>query len=213
MRYIICLLGFILILVLPGCHARVSENEAVATSVSINSALPLQDSMTFEAAFSKFFTALQAHDTATLNTFIHPQRGFWLIEQPGALPAYTHFGTIQDVKREFQGRPFTSLSNDIQVCDLVMNQNFPEFDCALLENGASGFTEDGCFYASDTMFKKNDMWQYASLTPQQQQQVQALQQLVQFKVLHTATSFRFYFGYEAGKWRLYFADLRVPCSA
>lgn len=172
------------------------------------------DTTTFEAAFEQFYNALQASDTAALNAFIGPQQGFWLIEQPGALPTYTHFSNMQAVKREYQERPFTSINQEIRNCQLQLRQSLPNFDCATMGGNATGFAEDGCFYSTNTSaFRTTDMWKYASLSQAHAQQVQQLQKQVAITVLHTATAYRFHFGYRNGSWFLLFADLRIPCSA
>ncbi|CAM3831684.1 hypothetical protein POKO110462_21420 [Pontibacter korlensis] len=172
------------------------------------------DAAMFEKAYQQFFSALQAADTAALNNFIDAAQGFWLIEQPGAVPAYAHYATVQEVKWEYLQQPFTSINQQVKECQLQQRKAFPKFDCAAMDGGASGFSEDGCFYTFNTSsFKNSDMWQYASLSAQQEEQVQKLQQQVQATVLHTNSAFRFHFGYNKGRWQLLFADLRVPCSA
>ncbi|MBF9253458.1 hypothetical protein I2I11_09160 [Pontibacter sp. 172403-2] len=179
----------------------------------IKEAKSTTDSVAFEAAFERFFAALQAQDTAALNAFIDPKQGFWLIEQPGAVPAYTHYSQVQEVKRSYQELPFVSIAAQMQACNLQQREHFPEFDCAMTDNGGSGYAEDGCFYTNGSAFRQNNMWQYAGLSKQQEKQVQDLQRQVKQSVLHTYTSYRFHFGYDGQHWRLYFADLRVPCSA
>ncbi|TPE43895.1 hypothetical protein [Pontibacter mangrovi] len=173
------------------------------------------DTAAFTQAFNRFFSALQAGDTAALEEeFVDAGKGLWLIEQPGALPAYHQFRSIKEVQREYQQRPFTSISQEMQECLLQRREAFPAFDCAAMDGGATGFSEDGCFYTFNTAdFQRTDMWKYASLSEQEARQVQELQQQVQATVLHTGTSYRFHFGYRNGRWLLLFADLRVPCSA
>jgi len=223
MRYFVLFTGFIL--ALSNCHSdKTGTNNGAFSSEGIDSLAAVQDeplrkeennatdSVNFEAAFEDFSAALQAHDIAALNTFVDPQQGFWLIDQPGAVPAYTHYDRVQEVKRTYQGQPFVSIAAQMQTCNLQA-RNFPKFDCAMTDNGGSGYAEDGCFYTSGSAFRENDMWQYASLNKQQEKQVQELQGQVRQSVLHTYSSYRFHFGYRNGHWRLYFADLRVPCSA
>ncbi|RDV13266.1 hypothetical protein DXT99_20540 [Pontibacter diazotrophicus] len=187
--------------------------EAVQEEPQRKEDTPGTDTMSFEVAFEHFFRALQAGDTVGLNQFVSPERGLWLIEQPGAVPAYTHFQNIQAVQRSYQNQPFTSITEQMQECDLQERQEFPEFDCAWMDRGRSGFAEDGCFFRDATDFHTSDMWQYANLNPEQEEQVQRMQQQVQKTVLHTRTSYRFHFAHDGERWRLLFADLRVPCSA
>ncbi|MCJ8165550.1 hypothetical protein MKJ04_11930 [Pontibacter sp. E15-1] len=211
--------------VLAGCgHERqgtaipegqgIDSVEAVQEEPNRKGEPTMPDTSRFEEDFTDFLHALQSGDTAALNGFVSAQTGFWLIEQPGALPAYTHYTAVQDVRRSYQQLPFTSISRDMGRCDLLPRQVLPEFDCGAMDGTASGYTEDGCFYTSNTAgFRNTDMWQYASLTDQQAEQVQELQQQVAITVLHTASYFRFHFGYRKGRWQLLFADLRIPCSA
>ncbi|GAB3529387.1 hypothetical protein GCM10027443_08600 [Pontibacter brevis] len=187
--------------------------EAVQEEPQRREDTPGRDTMSFEVAFEHFFRALQAGDTVGLNQFVSPRLGVWLIEQPGAVPAYSHFRSIQAVQRSYQNQPFTSVREQMQECDLQERQEFPKFDCAWMDRGRTGFAEDGCFFRNTTDFKNTDMWRYANLTPQQEEQVQQMQQQVQKTVLHTHSSFRFYFAHDGERWRLLFADLRMPCSA
>ncbi|WP_162055072.1 hypothetical protein [Pontibacter pamirensis] len=226
MRYFIPLLLF-LFAFNSACtpEQQNSENESTLNSSGIDSLEAVQeepqrkeetpgtDTMSFEVAFERFFRALQTRDTVGLNQFVSPEQGIWLIEQPGAVPAYTHFQNIQVVQRSYQNLPFTSIKEQMQECDLQEQQEFPEFNCAWMDRGRSGFAEDGCFYKNATDFKKSDMWKYASLEEQQEEDIQHMQQQVQKTVLHTRTSYRFHFAHDGEKWRLLFADLRVPCSA
>ncbi|GHA74498.1 hypothetical protein [Pontibacter akesuensis] len=188
--------------------------EAVQEEPLRTKAPAVADTANFQEAFNQFFSALQAGDTAALNSFVAEKAGVWLIEQPGAVPAYTHFSSIQAVKRSYRQLPFTSINQQVQQCQLQQRQTLPSFDCANMDQGSTGFAEDGCFYTTATEdFRNTDMWKYASLTKEQATQVQQLQQQVDVTVLHTASSYRFHFGYRNGRWHLLFADLRVPCSA
>ncbi|MDX5420777.1 MAG: hypothetical protein LPK07_02565 [Hymenobacteraceae bacterium] len=187
--------------------------EAVQAENQRKDNTPPGDTISFEAAFSRFMTALQAGDTVSLNQYIHPEYGLWLIEQPGAVPAFSHFRRIQEVKRNYQNRPFSSINTEVRNCDLQQRNNFPEFDCAWMDQGKSGYAEDGCFYSTSPSFINSDMWKYASLSEQQQQLVQRAQKQVQITVLHTRSSYQFHFNHDGERWRLLFADLRIPCSA
>ncbi|MFD3003271.1 hypothetical protein ACFS7Z_23110 [Pontibacter toksunensis] len=187
--------------------------EAVQEEPQRKENTPGSDTISFEVAFEHFFKALQAGDTVGLNQFISPQHGFWLIEQPGAVPAYTHFSNIQQVQRSYQDQPFTSIRDQMQECSLQERQEFPEFNCAWMDRGRTGFAADGCFYKNTTDFKTSDMWKYASLEDEQEKHVQQMQQQVQKTVLHTRSYFRFHFAHDGERWRLLFADLRMPCSA
>ncbi len=222
MRYTLSILGLLLLLTScgpdgkPGIlgRLRVDSLEAVQEEPQRAEQPETPDTAAFAAAFNQFFNALQSGDTAALNSFVGAEHGLWLIEQPGAVPAYSHFRSIEQVQRKYQQRPFTSINQEVKACQLQHRDTFPGFNCADMDGGATGFAEDGCFYTFSTSgFQSTDMWQYAELSEQQAQQVQELQQQVEATVLHTGTSYRFHFGYRHGRWLLLFADLRVPCSA
>ncbi|PVY38079.1 hypothetical protein C8E01_11949 [Pontibacter virosus] len=173
-----------------------------------------QDSLSFEQAFALFMTAIQAADTTTLNQFIHPDQGLWMIEQPGAMPKMTRVTDIREFKREFEGRSFFTIRDEVKTCD-PLDEAWPSFDCADMnyDQGQSGYSKDGCFVSAPAKFQKSGYWDYASLTDTDIKQVKAALPLLQKSVLHTATSFEFHFGPVDGQWRLLFAKLIYPCSA
>lgn len=175
---------------------------------------PNQDSISFRQAFALFMTALQASDTITLNLFIHPDHGLWIIEQPGAMPKMTRMTDIRDFKREYQDRSFFTIRDEVKTCDL-REEAWPSFDCADLnyDEGQSGYSKDGCFVSDPAKLQKSGYWDYASLTDTEIKQIKATLPLLQRSVLHTATSFEFHFGPVDGQWRLLFAKLIYPCSA
>ncbi|MCP2043319.1 hypothetical protein [Pontibacter sp. HSC-36F09] len=175
---------------------------------------PNQDSVSFGQAFALFMTALQASDTTTLNLFIHPDHGLWIIEQPGAMPRMTRITDIRDFKREYQDRSFFTIRDEVKTCDL-REEAWPTFDCADLDydKGQSGYSKDGCFVSDPAKFQKSGYWDYASLSEAEIKQIKATLPLLQRSVLHTATSFEFHFGHVDGQWLLLFAKLIYPCSA
>lgn len=170
------------------------------------------DTLDFEIAFNRFFAALQTADTAVLNQFIHSELGVWIIEQPGAVPKMTRVTDLRLFKREYQNRSFFTVSQEVKACDLV-EEPFPDFDCAAMDEGHTGYTKDGCFAWNPDKFLTSGYWNYASLTETQIDQVKATLPLVQKSVLHTRTSFEFHFGYVNRQWRLLFSKLIYPCSA
>ncbi|WP_242927909.1 hypothetical protein [Pontibacter vulgaris] len=172
------------------------------------------DTLAFVISFKQFFTALQAADTATINQFIHPKYGLWVIEQPGALPKMTHVTSITDFKREYQDRSFFTVREEVKACDLK-EEVWPTFDCADMDydKKTSGFSKDGCFVSGPGKFPKTGYWDYASLSEAEIESIKSTLPLVQKSVLHTATSFEFHFGYIDGHWRLLFTKLIYPCSA
>lgn len=172
------------------------------------------DTIRFEVAFEQFMAALQASDTVRLNQFISPQNGLWVIEQPGALPRMTHVRDISAFKRDYQNRSFFTVREEVRECDLK-EEAWPTFDCADMDYdaGKTGYSKDGCFVWQPGKFQKSGYWNYASLQPEEIQQIERTLPLVHKSVLHTQTSFEFHFGYLDGKWQLLFAKLIYPCSA
>ena len=175
---------------------------------------PDPDTLSFNVAFSQFFTAIQASDTATIDQFIHPKYGLWVIEQPGALPKMTYVTNITNFRREYQDRSFFTVREEVKECDLK-EEVWPTFDCADMdyEKKTSGYTKDGCFVSGPGKFQKTGYWDYASLSDSEIASIKSTLPFVQRSVLHTATSFEFHFGYIDGHWRLLFTKLIYPCSA
>jgi len=198
------------------------ENQAAEESIDSLEALQeepmrgqtITDTISFEIAFAQFFTALQNSDTTTINQFIHPKHGLWIIEQPGAMPKMTQVTNITTFKREYQNRSFFTVSEEVKTCDLKQ-ETWPTFDCVDMdyEAGKSGYSKDGCFVAGPGKFQKSGYWNYASLSEAEIQTINAALPLIQKSVLHTATSFEFHFGFIDGHWRLLFTKLIYPCSA
>ncbi|TXK20946.1 hypothetical protein FVR03_23915 [Pontibacter qinzhouensis] len=187
--------------------------EALQEEHQRKSNTPGTDTMSFATAFSHFFDALQASDTLTLQHYIDPENGLWVIEQPGAMPKMTHVQDLKTFRREYQQRSFFTIKTELPTCEL-QQEPFPNFDCAAMDQGRSGYTKDGCFASPDaTAFQKTNIWDHASLTGTELRQVHATLPLLHHSVLHTQSSFRFHFGFSKGRWHLYFADLRIPCSA
>ncbi|MBC5775575.1 hypothetical protein H8S95_15975 [Pontibacter sp. KCTC 32443] len=218
------LFGFALLWILcSSCQSedRVAEDAAAGQSIDSLEAVqeePVReqttDTLSFEAAFNRFFAALHAADTATINQYIYPTYGLWVIEQPGALPKMTRVTDISAFKREYQDRSFFTLREEMKACDLK-EEVWPTFDCANMnyEAGKSGYSKDGCFVAGSAKFQKSGYWDYASLSEAEIKRIKAALPFVQKSVLHTATSFEFHFGFIDGRWQLLFTKLIYPCSA
>lgn len=203
------------------CSCSSNDQKTMDEPVQTTPNRPLQnqqpitsDSANFKAAFERFFTAIKTSDTATINQFIHPTSGLWIIEQPGAMPKMSYVTNISHFKREFQGRHFFTIKEEVKTCNL-QQEPWPTFDCADMnyDAGQSGYSKDGCFVAGPGKFVKSGYWNYADLPAHQIKQIEATLPHVQQSVLHTATSFEFHFGFIEGTWRLLFVKLIYPCSA
>ena len=167
----------------------------------------------FEKAFIDFQTVVFNEDAEGVNAFIDPERGLYIIENPGALPKMTLVKDIRNFKREFQGKSFFTIKDFLQTCELKA-EPLPAFNCAgeTPENNA-GYSKEGCFVADAAEFRKTEIHKYASLPKAEVKNINATLPLVTKTVLQTAGSYRFHFGYINGKWRVLFIDLRIPCSA
>ncbi len=194
-----------------GEHERLEEVQEEHQRRNSTSGL---DGISFEKAFGIFMKALQASDTSTVNEFIHPDYGLWVIEQPGAMPKMTHVTDIRRFKREYQDRSFFTVWEEVQSCRL-QEEAWPAFDCGDVDysKGRSGYTKDGCFAWQPDKFQHSGYWDYADLSKNEIQRVQASLPLLQRSVLHTASAFEFHFGHVDGQWRLLFTKLIYPCSA
>ncbi len=192
--------------------ATADSLEALQEEHQRKSNTPGPDTMSFVTAFSHFYDALQSSDSVALQQYVDPENGLFIIEQPGALPKMTHVQHLSRFKRDYQQHSFFSIKTEINHCDL-QQEPFPSFDCADMDQGRTGYAKDGCFASHATAFQQTNIWNYASLSEAELQQVHTMLPLLQHSVLHTQSSFRFHFGFSKGKWYLYFADLRIPCSA
>ena len=220
------LLVALVVIMLSSCSSeeRAAENGTVEESINSGETAenetqreqtdPATDSLAFNMAFNRFFTALQNSDTATINRFIHPAYGLWVIEQPGAMPKMTLVSDINKFKREYQDRSFFTIADEMKACNLK-EETWPTFDCADMnyDEGKSGYSKDGCFVSGPGKFVKSGYWNYADLPLTQIKRIQTTLPRISKSVLHTNTSFEFHFGYVDNHWRLLFAKLIYPCSA
>ncbi|WP_187261078.1 hypothetical protein [Pontibacter beigongshangensis] len=186
--------------------------EALQEEHQLKSNTPGPDTMSFVTAFSHFYDALQASDTLKLQQHLDPEKGLWIIEQPGAMPKMTYVQDLTRFRRDFQQRSFFSIKNELTTCELEL-EPFPAFDCGAMDQGSSGYAKDGCFASDASALRQSGIWDHASLSEAELRQVQAMLPLLQHSVLHTASSYRFHFGFDKGRWYVYFIDLRIPCSA
>lgn len=171
------------------------------------------DTAAFRTFFMRFFRVIQQQDAEQFNQFIHPAHGLYIFEQPGAVPHFTAVRDITQFKRHFQDRPFFSIRQDLEHCDLQQVEALPSLDCQGEEGNPAGYERTGCFLTDGTAFRQNEAYQYAPQPEEEKQQVKEVLPLVEKTVLHTASTHKFHFGYLDGRWYLLFIDLMVPCSA
>lgn len=209
---------FILFILCAACNKpqpdAAANSERPETSQTNQQSITNPDTAAFGTTFTDFLAALQTSDTASINQFIHPKYGLWIIEQPGAMPKMTHVTVISDFKREYQNKSFFTIAEEVKTCHLTA-EVWPAFDCGEMnyEAGKSGYSKDGCFVAGPAKFRQSGYWDYASLSDTEITRIKTALPHIQKSVLHTATSFEFHFGYIDGSWRLLFTKLIYPCSA
>ncbi|RAU82145.1 hypothetical protein [Pontibacter arcticus] len=209
---------FILFILCAACNKpqpdAAANSERPQAPQSTQESITKPDTADFATAFEDFLTALQTSDTASINLFIHPKYGLWIIEQSGAMPKMTHVTVISDFKRTYRSRSFFTVAEEVKTCNLTA-EVWPAFDCGEMnyEAGKSGYSKDGCFVAGPAKFRQSGYWYYASLSDAEVDRIKTTLPHVQKSVLHTATSFEFHFGFADGNWYLLFAKLIYPCSA
>lgn len=166
----------------------------------------------FAKAFFDFQTTVFNEDAEGFNQFIDPERGVYIIENPGALPKMTHVKDIRDFKREFQGQNFFTIKDRLQTCNLK-EEDLPAFNCGGQTEGNTGYSKEGCFAADADSFRKTELFKNANLPEQALKQIEETLPMVQRTVLQTSSSYQFHFGVINGEWKILFIDLRIPCSA
>lgn len=166
----------------------------------------------FITVFGQFQSAVYNEDADAFNHFIDPERGVYIIENPGALPRMTLVKDIRNFKREFQGKSFFTIKDRLQTCQ-PKEEPLPSFNCEGQTAGSTGYSKEGCFVADAEVFRKTEIHKYASLPENELKNIDKTLPLVQKTVLQTSSSYQFHFGQINGKWKILFIDLRIPCSA
>lgn len=133
--------------------------------------------------------------SATINQFIHPVKGLWLIQSSGAMPSMTN--TTQ-VDKNFPVDFSTS-----------QNRELPKVACA----SKTFWTKEGCFVQEVNAFKSEKIWMHCSLSEKEQAVIEEIAKTIRLTAINTSFSARYYFSMIDGKWYLTFVDLRRPCEA
>ena len=196
---------------------RASDQEAIATTpvhdeIDGRDTVKTKTQSEFLKVFSEFQTAVYNEDADALNHFIDPERGLYIIENPGALPRMTLVKDIRNFKREFRNRSFFTIKDGLQTCHLV-EESLPAFNCEGQAGGSTGYSKEGCFVADAEAFRKTEIYKYANLAQSEVKNIEKTLLLVQKTVVQTSSSYQFHFGQINGKWKVLFIDLRIPCSA
>ena len=133
---------------------------------------------------------------SNINKLIHTEKGLWLIQSNGAMPAITN--TTQ-VDKNF---PVNFLS--------LKEEELPKVNC----DSKYFWTKEGCFLQQINTFKDEKIWAAGDgLSKNDKDMFEERAKLIQYTVINTAFNARYYFGQIDGMWYLLFADLRKPCQA
>ena len=224
-------LPWVVALLLAGCESRRPGAEASESSRAVPvaprlpadtssrvrhplpPALPLDTEMA--ETWTRLRSALRRHDAATLNQFIDPALGLWVVEEGDAGVVITRVAAGAAFRRACTRVPFQRIEQQLQICSgLLAVAQFPEIDCGDRVNGRSGFESDGCFSGPAADFQTMDLRARTRLKGGTVAQGRAAQRRVARTVLHTRSGFRFHFAKApgtGGHWYLVFVDLRSPC--
>lgn len=204
----------------PATETPVPKPGALADSVPAPSQGPDDDSRhqqpkyisRFANSFLDFQTAIFNEDFETFNQFIDPERGVYIIENPGAMPKLTQVKDIRYYKREPGEQSFFTIKDRLQSCKLK-EEALPVLNCEAAAGENAGYNKEGCFVADAAEFRNSGIHKFAELPQAEIALIESTLPLVQKTVLQTASSYRFHFGLVNGKLKVLFIDLRLPCSA
>ena len=189
MKYIFCLLISLFLFSCGTSEQKETDSNTIAKADTVQ---PTSEKVVQELHFSD---VLKTITIANINQFIHPEKGLWLIQSPGAMPNMTK--TTQ-VDKNF---PVDFLA--------LKEEELPKVNC----DSKSFWTKDGCFAQEVNTFKDEKIWTYCGLKKEDEAKVGESAKAIQYTVINTSLYARYYFGQIDGKWYLLFADLRRPCEA
>jgi hypothetical protein len=165
---------------------------------------------TFQPAFARFVAAWQAKDTATLDRFIHPTHGFFVVLNPGAMVVAANYAKIEEASGYFPESPLVAID---LVCNLKRGK-LPEFSCDDEE-----WDKTGCFWSTATgrilavaenLQEENAEDDY---DPAVVEKAKALDAVTTRAVYSTDSNIGFYFGKVRGHWTLTAVDIVTQCEA
>ncbi|HTL82773.1 MAG TPA: hypothetical protein VL651_13765 [Bacteroidia bacterium] len=182
-----------------------SKKDSVKKALSED--LPPPDEIhQFDWFYSAFSKALIDWNDTSLNICINPQSGLWVIDAPGAMPHFTKVMNDSLLKVLFR-RSAIPLDKDHMMVD-PKPEALPKVDCS-----KKGFYDKlGCYTTETNTFKEEKIWNYASLTPKDEDAVIRSAGTITRTVVNTDIG-KFYFSLIDGKWYLTFLDIRKPCTA
>ncbi len=167
---------------------------------------PPSDIRQFKWFYSGFVKIVSLHADSLMNKLIHPEFGLNIIESRGALPHLSHVTKMSEFKT-LDKKSFYEFDAQVLICDLK-EEELPKIDC----NAKDLYTKTGCFTREVNPLKDSKLWDYCSLTKDQNDLVVRSAQTITRTVLLT-NNYTYYFSLIKGSWWLTFIDMRRPCEA
>ncbi len=147
------------------------------------------------SAQSDFDSILKSINISTINQYIHPDKGLWLIQSSGALPSMANTNQVDK-----------NFPIDFSNC---LNIELPNINC----DSPSLWSKEGCFFQKINHFSESKIWVHCGLSKKQEEEIAADANSIIYTVINTSQHARYYFSLINGKWHLAFVDLRQPCTA
>ena len=145
-----------------------------------------------------FISVCKTITSKNINSFIHPERGLWIISSQGALPEMKN---VKNTEGNFPA-DFSNVKDGT-------NKGLPEVDC----DAITLWTKEGCFAQNADLFSDTQIWEYSNLSSEEKNKVLAATENIQWSAVNTVLNARYYFAWMDGRWFLVVADLRQPCQA
>lgn len=162
----------------------------------------------FALYYHQLLMALASGDAPSFNELIHPDKGCYLIEAPGALPVITRISDVSQVVRQGSERPLLDFSDNI-ISFALQEESLPTIDC---DSPEGFYSKEGTFVADVNTFGEEQIWKYVGLEEAEQTLIATLSQTINKTIINTA-GFKAYFSKIDGQWYLTFFDIRIPCTA
>lgn len=162
----------------------------------------------FGLYYHQLLMSLASHDPPSFNELIHPEKGCYLIEAPGAMPMMTRITNVETVFRAGSKRTILDFSDSF-ISFALQEETLPTIDC----DSPDGFySKEGTFVEDVNKFAEEQIWKYAGLEELEQKSIEELAGTINKTIINTA-GFKAYFSKIDGVWYLTFFDIRVPCTA
>ena len=166
----------------------------------------------FQGHLQAFLQYWKANKNADIQTYIHPNIGFYYITRPGAMDAVYHGKNFEEVFKEAYTPWVPGLLKQIS-CKPKFEE-IPEFDC-------DGFSKEGCFVASlssysraSELMKALTQSEVGKFSKEMDLGVEKAEGMVSYQVIVTDQALSMSWGTIQGKWYLLFLDVATyDCSA